>query len=215
MDVNPTEMVDIKVIRQDGVKAPASGFPILVMKSTTATGANDPAEPAAKAACDGSCCTTCGSNPTGEAPVAPETTAKETPDASTDLPGVRPADSDLQADGLPEAAPEGVTKTSEPEGSDGSNAELIEKAVAEAAKADRERIEALEAEVAKMRATPIPGGPMLTATAAQRDTRTKADALAKAAYHERQADTVGFSNRELARYHREKAAEAREAAAKA
>lgn len=38
---------------------------------------------------------------------------------------------------------------------------IVTKAVAEARKADEERIKALEADLAKVRATPIPGGPML------------------------------------------------------
>jgi len=183
-DIDPTEMFDIKVTRQDGVRSPASGFPILVMKSAAAS----------------------GTTPAGDAPVAPEPTTKDATDASTDLPDVRTSADPVQ--GAPEA-PEGVTKTSgaqAPAEGDDDVASKIEKAVAEATRASEERMKALESEVAKMRATPIPGGPMLTATAVQRDVRATSDLMAKAAYHKRQADIVG--ERELARYHREQAAAA-------
>lgn len=202
MDVNPTEMFDIKVTRQDGVENPADGFPILVMKSAAT---ETPAEPAVKATCDGTCCVNCGTDSDGDS----DDMTKDH-DESADLSAVRTPDSNLPAEGLPEApeTPEGVTKTSEPTSSEGDDdvAQKIEKAVAEATKSAEQRIEALAAEVAKMRDIPIPGGPMLTATAGQRDTRAKSDLLAKAAYHERQANTVG--DRDLARYHRDKAAEA-------
>lgn len=196
MDVNPTEMFDIKVTRQDGVENPADGFPILVMKSAAT---ETPAEPAVKATCDGTCCVNCGTDSDGDS----DDMTKDH-DESADLPDVRDADSTVP---VPET-PEGVTKTSEPTSSEGDDdvAQKIEKAVAEATKSAEQRIEALAAEVAKMRDIPIPGGPMLTATAGQRDTRAKSDLLAKAAYHERQANTVG--DRDLARYHRDKAAAA-------
>ncbi len=131
----------------------------------------------------------------------------------TDLPGVRTADGDVP--GAPEAraAAEGVTKTSgEPapvQGAaapEGDAATQIEKAVAEATKASEERMKALEAEVAKMRSTPLPGGPMLAPTAAQRDEREKAGNLAKAAHFRSLADKV--QDRQLARYYREQAAAA-------
>jgi hypothetical protein len=181
VDVNPTEMVDIKVTRQDGVRAPASGFPILVMKSAA--------------------------SPQGDAPVATETTAKDKADEGTNLPDLRDANGAVQ---VPEGkTPEGVTKTSGPEGPEGDDdvTQKIEKAIAEATKVATERIEALAAEVAVLKATPIPGGPMLTSTAAQRDLRAQSDNLAKAAKYRGMAEQVGFQNRELARFYREKAAE--------
>lgn len=57
--------------------------------------------------------------------------------------------------------------------------EIVTKAVAEANKTSRERIEALEAELAKVKATPIPGGPVLiapprTATSEREEHATKA-----------------------------------------
>lgn len=57
--------------------------------------------------------------------------------------------------------------------------EIVTKAVAEARAADKERIEALEADLAKVKATPIPGGPVLiapprTATAEREEHATKA-----------------------------------------
>lgn len=46
--------------------------------------------------------------------------------------------------------------------------EIVKTAVAEAAKADKKRIKALEADLAKVLATPIPGGPQIVAPAQQR-----------------------------------------------
>jgi hypothetical protein len=315
-----TELLDIKVRRQDGVKDPASGFPILVMKAVNAVGGidekpdialahgvlqdlakliqNEAAEMAVgehseiwdiqnlvEAAClmrcflegelygdedDGEMLKSAGDGlvfkahrkfssderkslasegkalPDGSYPIPDEDalrraailarsghgdvaaakrliakrakelgvanplandTKKDAPDESTDLPQVRDADSTVQV----QDGSDGVNKDTETsEGDQPEDGDVVAKqiadAVAEATKADRERMEALAAEVAKMRETPIPGGPMLAPTASQRDTRAKSDLLAKAAYHRRQANAVG--DRQLARFHREKAAEA-------
>jgi hypothetical protein len=90
-----------------------------------------------------------------------------------------------------------------------SAAELLDEAVAKAVTPLQEVIKGLEAEMAVLKSTPIPGGPVITQTS-QVNEGQRAQHLAKAAYHERLAGQV--SDRELARYHEEKAAEARQAA---
>lgn len=66
-------------------------------------------------------------------------------------------------------------------------AELVKTAVAEASAASEERIKSLEAELVKVRETPVPGGPVLARTGA--DTQKAANAE-KAAEYIRMADTV-------------------------
>ena len=106
-------------------------------------------------------------------------------------------------------APE-VPEAHEPEtGLTVSALKALDEAVAKATEPLQEVIKGLEAEVAVLKSTPIPGGPVVTSTTAPSDGQ-RAQALAKAAYHERLAGTVG--DRDLIRYHEEKAAEARKAA---
>lgn len=76
--------------------------------------------------------------------------------------------------------------------------------------ASEERVKALEAELAKVRATPIPGGPVVTATATTRQTR-QSDDLNKAAYYEQMATQV--QDPQAAAGYRQKAAEHRQKAA--
>jgi hypothetical protein len=90
-----------------------------------------------------------------------------------------------------------------------SAAELLDEAVAKAVTPLQEVIKGLESEMAALKSTPIPGGPVITQTS-QASEGQRAQHLAKAAYHERLAGSVG--DRELARYHEDKAAEARQAA---
>lgn len=69
--------------------------------------------------------------------------------------------------------------------------ELIAEAMTKATAASKERITALEAELAKVNATPIPGGPVLTRTAADTNRAADQDALlAKAANFRRLAEQV-------------------------
>jgi hypothetical protein len=90
-----------------------------------------------------------------------------------------------------------------------SAAELVQEEVAKAVQPLNEVIKGLRDEMAALKSTPIPGGPVITSTTAPSEAR-QTEALAKAAYHERLAGQV--NDRELARYHEEKAAEARQAA---
>lgn len=87
-------------------------------------------------------------------------------------------------------------------------ADLVKGAVTEATKAAQERIDALAAELAKVKATPLPGGPVVTATA----TRQQASGpdLDKAAYYEAMAGQV--QDPAAATGYRQKAAELRRAA---
>jgi hypothetical protein len=92
-----------------------------------------------------------------------------------------------------------------------SAAELVDEAVAKAVQNLEETvIKGLRDEMAALKSTPIPGGPAITAPAAQRTETARVSALAEAARHERLSKSVG--DRELARYHEEKAAEFRKAA---
>jgi hypothetical protein len=69
--------------------------------------------------------------------------------------------------------------------------ELVNKAVAKAMQDSEERTKALEAELAKVKALPVPGGPVLTRTAGDTQKAATKDAvLAKAAHFRRLADAV-------------------------
>jgi hypothetical protein len=87
--------------------------------------------------------------------------------------------------------------------------DLVKGAVTEATKAAQERIDALAAELAKVKATPLPGGPVITATATRQ--QPKSADLQKAAYYEAMADQV--QDPAAATGYRQKAAELRKAAA--
>jgi hypothetical protein len=91
-----------------------------------------------------------------------------------------------------------------------SAAELAEEAVAKAVEPLQEVIKGLKDEMAALKSTPIPGGPAITVPGSQRTENERAQHLADAARHERLAKSV--NDRELIRYHEEKAAESREAA---
>lgn len=106
----------------------------------------------------------------------------------------------------PAETPESVTKA--------DLADMVETAVAEARKADEERIDALTADLAKaagdletIKATPIPGGPVLMRTANQQGMATKSDAdVLRAQANELLAKANTFSsNRDLAAGYRERA----------
>jgi hypothetical protein len=102
-------------------------------------------------------------------------------DAAPDLTKTAPAD-----EPTPETPP-----ADEPAEEKTALADLVKAAVTEAMSAHEERTKALEAELAKVRATPIPGGPVLARPAQD---ITKADnrgaLLAKAAAHEAQAAQI-------------------------
>lgn len=307
--VEPTELTDIRVIRQDGVKNPASGFPILIMKAVNSVGGIDEkpdiaganrvlmelakliqAEAAEMAVgadelCDlqtlveAACLMSCfrdnemwgdtddgselaksadgrlvfkahrkfssserkslaeqgkalpdGSYPIpdvdalhraavlaesghGDVAAAKRLIAKRAKELG--VPNPLTEHSDTKKDEQEPEAPESTeTETSGAESPDGDGVEkdaiakAIEAEVAEAMKPAKELIQKLADELAVLKATPIPGGPMLTSTKVQREDRARSDALAKAAYHDRLADQTSG---DLAKYHREKAREAREA----
>lgn len=84
-----------------------------------------------------------------------------------------------------------TTKTTAPaaKADAGDLTELVKAAVTEANRASEERMKALEAELAKVKALPAPGGPVLTRTA--QDTQKAAaqdERLTKAAHFRRMAD---------------------------
>jgi hypothetical protein len=114
-----------------------------------------------------------------------------------------------------EVADEQNDKTSEtPESQEGSQveksaAELVDEAVAKAVQPLQEVIKGLEGEMAVLKSTPIPGGPVITGTHGP-SSAVKAQASDDALRFERLAKSV--QDRDLARYYEDKAAEARRAA---
>jgi len=236
-----TELVDIDPERVDGVRTPASGFPILLMKAVNASGqVNEKPDIAAaekilrqvgqlmQAEAD----ELAAGNPSeicdielltqvyhlmscfkrGEEYNA-EDLANASP-AAKETPADTPVDTDKET-GVPEA--QNTDKTppaTEPEVSktevEKSAAELAEEAVAKAVEPLNEFIKELRDEMAALKSTPIPGGPVVTVPGAQRSSNEQAQHLAEATRHERLAKSV--TDRELIRYHEEKAAEHRQAA---
>lgn len=93
----------------------------------------------------------------------------------------------------------------------GDLAEIVEAAVTKAVQPHMERITQLEAELAKVKATPVPGGPVMSAVAPRKTAPDGEEWAAKAAYYEAMADTVSqdpnaaAGYRQLARQAREKA----------
>lgn len=138
-EVEITELTKIEPTRVDGVGTPANGFPILMMKSIAP--AAEPAEKAVEATGCG-CCPDCTAEP--KAKKAKDGGKKATKSATM---------------------PEGGSNTS----SDTAiTPDVIAKAVAEATgplqaelEARKADIETLRDQVAKVLATPIPGGPQL------------------------------------------------------
>lgn len=85
-----------------------------------------------------------------------------------------------------------ITKTTETPVSKDELDKLVKNAVTEANKAAEGRIEALAAELAKVKATPIPGGPVITRTATT--TPAPVEGADKAAYYRRLAGQVNDSS---------------------
>jgi len=117
---------------------------------------------------------------------------------------------DLLPDDWKDVDPD-VTKTTDaaPAVSKDEVNDLVKAAVTEATKAAQERVDALAAELAKVKATPLPGGPVITATATRQQTNG-ADQQ-KAAYYEAMADQVQDPTASAG--YRQKAADLRKAAA--
>jgi hypothetical protein len=84
-----------------------------------------------------------------------------------------------------------TNKTTAPAEPGADLTELVNKAVAKAMQASEERTKALEAELAKVKALPVPGGPVLTRTAQDTQKAAAKDAvLAKATHFRQLADAV-------------------------
>lgn len=82
-----------------------------------------------------------------------------------------------------------TTKNAAPAQPGADLTELVKAAVTEANRASEERMKALEAELAKVKALPAPGGPVLTRTAQDTQKAAQKDALlTKAAHFRRMAD---------------------------
>lgn len=99
-----------------------------------------------------------------------------------------------------------VTKTADapeaPEGKPGEVSELVKEAIAKAVEPLEAANRELRDELAVLKATPIPGGPAITAPKAALDEQK----LSKRAYFERMAERTG-NDRELSKYYADKAAE--------
>lgn len=123
------------------------------------------------------------------------------------------------ADNATKDAPEGVTPQTpaadEPQAGDefskDSVAKMIEDAVTKANEASGERVKALEADLAKVLATPIPGQVAIAAPQSARDDAARSQKALEASRF--RALAKGVDDRELAKYYNKRAAEAEEAAA--
>lgn len=102
---------------------------------------------------------------------------------------------------------ETVSKETSPEAPEESPdiSELVKSAVAEAIQASEKRVEALESELAKVLATPLPGGPAMTAPAHMRNEMSKSQRAADAKRFERLAEEV--RDPDLRRFYLEKSKE--------
>lgn len=114
---------------------------------------------------------------------------------------------DTQTSPAPEA-PEAVTPDAPVEKSIG---ELVQEEVAKAVQSLEERNQALEAQMALLKSTPIPGGPVVTVPGSQRNDAERATSLAEAQHFENLAKDIS-GNAELVRYYEDKAKELRKAA---
>jgi hypothetical protein len=108
-------------------------------------------------------------------------------------------------------APEGADVDTEPQGNEGLS-KALEAAVTKAGQLE-ERVNALDAALAKVKATPIPGGPMMSVARPAAKAEDGEDWAAKAAYYRAQADAIADPGtadgyRQLARQADDKAAKA-------
>jgi hypothetical protein len=133
-----TELASFEPTRVDGVHTPANGFPILMMKSIETEVVTTPA---AACACGDGC--VCG-------------TAKAKAKKAKKHGGGRKAEKGA-------TIPDSGANTSST-----ADTDVITKAVAKALAASEERIKTLETDLAKVLATPIPGGPLLVTPLTQR-----------------------------------------------
>lgn len=119
-------------------------------------------------------------------------------------------DSDMETPVTPEdktsAAPEAPQADKPAETVEKSLAELVKEEVAKAVQPLEERNKALEGEMAVLKSTPIPGGPVVTIPGVQRSQNERAAAAADAARFRRLAKSV--SDQDQVRFYEMKAAEA-------
>lgn len=177
--VEITELEKIEAERVDGVKNPANGTPILMMKAL-------PEQP-----------------PAAPAPEPVPIAALPQPDPTEWAAAVAAELAKALRPGKPEKAKKGekrragkkptVAKNAT-EGDTGSAGhdqltELVEAAVTKATKGAKAEIESLRAELAKVKATPIPGGPVMSIATAPKQ-QAADDRAAKAAQYRAQAETV-------------------------
>lgn len=141
-EVEITELASIEPTRMDGVGQPANGFPILMMKSLPSTTITLTAKAADPTGCG--CCANCTCDHDA-------TKATAEPKAKKAKDGGKKATKSA-------TMPEGGSNTS----SDTAiTPDVIAKAVAEATGPLQAELKTLRAQVAKVLATPIPGGPQL------------------------------------------------------
>lgn len=126
---------------------------------------------------------------------------------STEEPAVEDAIKDAPVEGAPTETPEPVVEKAEGEVVPALTAESVQELI-KAALAERDskaeellksanaEIETLKSALDVLKATPIPGGPVISATADQRAIKAKTEAGQRAAYYERLAKSV--NDRELA-----------------
>jgi hypothetical protein len=180
VDVEITELFDLNVSRHDGVEKPASGFSFLVTKSAA------PAAPA----------------PEGEMDTEIEKAAPEaTPETSE--------------------APEGAVTPTAPEAPAAVEkaafdalAERVEKMESDLAEANgrvraaEDREVAAKAELEALKATPLPGGPVLAASDQDHVFKAKREAVQKAAYWRKMTEIATTQEMRMEYESRAKAAEA-------
>lgn len=110
---------------------------------------------------------------------------------------------------IPLAAEPDAPKTPEPDAVKAAGpdnlAELVKAAVTEATQAHEEELKALRAELAKVLATPVPGGPAITRHATAEAAAAELAKAAEAKRFTRLANTV--TDREMAAYYRNQAAQ--------
>jgi hypothetical protein len=134
----------------------------------------------------------------------------ETPDTSgteiekdTEVPEAQNDDTQTPPAETPEVTPVAPVEK--------SLGELVKEEVAKAVEPLQELNKKLEAEMALLKSTPIPGGPMVTAPGSQVNDSAKATHLAEAKHFDDLAKSIS-GNPELTRYYEDKAAGARKAA---
>ena len=197
-DAELTELTGIEIDRVDGVKNPANGFPILLMKAI---------DPAANPGCG--CCGNCAMNTAKDEqePDVPDEAAKETEAVE---PEAVPAETETPEGDAVKDEPETPTPDEDVEKNARAAGEVITEAVAKAIEPYEAALKELRDELAKVKATPIPGGPAVTAPAGARADSQRAELLKEAAYCDSMADLTAEQDMKV--HYRAKAAAARTAA---